>query len=60
VITAVALLCSTFTSATLSAIFTLAAYVIGHLTADLKTFGAKMGEGGGRRCSMGSTMSCPI
>lgn len=46
VITAVALLCSTFTSATLSAIFTLAAYVIGHLTADLKTFGAKMGEGG--------------
>ena len=45
VITAVALLCSTFTSATLSAIFTLAAYVIGHLTADLKTFGEKMDEG---------------
>jgi ABC-type transport system involved in multi-copper enzyme maturation permease subunit len=43
--TAVALLCSTFTSATLSAIFTLATYVIGHLTADLKTFGAKMDEG---------------
>lgn len=45
VITAVALLCSTFTSATLSAIFTLAIYVIGHLTADLKTFGEKMDEG---------------
>lgn len=45
VITAVALLCSTFTSATLSAIFTLATYVIGHLTSDLKTFGAKMDEG---------------
>lgn len=45
VITAVALLCSTFTSTTLSAIFTLAAYVIGHLTADLKTFGEKMDEG---------------
>ncbi len=45
VITAVALLCSTFTSATLSAIFTLATYVIGHLTADLKTFGAKLDEG---------------
>lgn len=45
-ITAVALLCSTFTSATLSAIFTLAAYVIGHLTADLKTFGEKMDKGG--------------
>jgi ABC-type transport system involved in multi-copper enzyme maturation permease subunit len=45
VITAVALLCSTFTSATLSAIFTLATYVIGHLTADLKTFGDKMDEG---------------
>lgn len=46
VITAVALLCSTFTSATLSAIFTLAVYVIGHLTADLKMLGAKTGEGG--------------
>ncbi|ALA60159.1 ABC transporter permease [Nitrospira moscoviensis] len=45
VVTAVALLCSTFTSATLSAIFTLATYVIGHLTADLKTFAEKMGEG---------------
>lgn len=47
VVTAVALLCSTFTSATLSAIFTLAIYVIGHLTADLKTFGQKM-DGLGR------------
>ncbi|MGA6826801.1 ABC transporter permease [Nitrospira sp. NS4] len=46
VVTAVAVLFSTFTSATLSAIFTLATYVIGHLTADLKTFGGKMGEGG--------------
>ena len=45
VVTAVALLCSTFTSATLSAIFTLATYVIGHLTADLKVFGEKMDEG---------------
>jgi ABC-type transport system involved in multi-copper enzyme maturation permease subunit len=45
VITAVALLCSTFTSATLSAIFTLATYVIGHLTADLKAFAEKMDEG---------------
>lgn len=45
VVTAVALLCSTFTSATLSAIFTLATYVIGHLTADLKAFGEKMDEG---------------
>jgi ABC-type transport system involved in multi-copper enzyme maturation permease subunit len=42
VVTAVALLFSTFTSATLSAIFTLAVYVIGHLTADLKTFSQKM------------------
>jgi len=47
VVTAVALLCSTFTSSTLSAIFTLAIYVIGHLTADLKTFGQKM-DGLGR------------
>ena len=43
VITAVALLFSTFSSATFSAIFTLALYVIGHLTPDLKAFGEKMG-----------------
>lgn len=42
VVTAVALLFSTFTTATLSAIFTLAVYVIGHLTPDLKMFGQKM------------------
>jgi len=44
VITAMALLFSTFTSATLSTIFTLAMYVIGHLTADLKVFGEKMDD----------------
>lgn len=44
VITAVAMVFSTFTSTTLSAIFTLAIYVIGHLTPDLKTFGEKMDE----------------
>jgi ABC-type transport system involved in multi-copper enzyme maturation permease subunit len=42
VIIAVAMLFSTFTSATLSAIFTLAIYGIGHLSGDLKTFGEKM------------------
>jgi Cu-processing system permease protein len=41
VVTAVALLFSTFTSSTLSAILTLALYVIGHLTADLKGLAAK-------------------
>ena len=41
-ITAVALLFSTFTTTTLSAIFTLAVYVIGHLTGDLKALGAKV------------------
>lgn len=46
VITAVALLFSTFTSATLSAIFTLAIYVVGHLSTDLKLFGDKMDEVG--------------
>lgn len=46
VVTAVALLFSTFTSATLSAIFTLAIYVVGHLSSDLKLFGEKMGEVG--------------
>jgi ABC-type transport system involved in multi-copper enzyme maturation permease subunit len=42
VITAVALMFSTFTSSTLSAIFTLSVYVIGHLSADLKALGAKL------------------
>lgn len=37
VVTAIALFFSTFTSSTLSAIFTLGLYVIGHLTADLRT-----------------------
>lgn len=41
-ITAVALLCSTFTTSTLSAIFTLAVYVIGHVTGDLKALGGKL------------------
>ena len=36
VVTAIALFFSTFTSTTLSAIFTLGFYVIGHLTADLR------------------------
>lgn len=45
VVTAVALLFSTFSSATLSAIFTLAIYVIGHLSGDLRLFGKKfMGD----------------
>lgn len=42
VITAVALLFSTFTSSSLSAIFTLAIYVIGHLSGDLKEFAKKL------------------
>lgn len=46
VVTAVALLFSTFTSTTLSAIFTLAIYVVGHLSADLKLFGDKLGDVG--------------
>jgi ABC-type transport system involved in multi-copper enzyme maturation permease subunit len=44
VVTAVAVLFSTFTSATLSAIFTLAVYVIGHLSGDLKEFSKKMDD----------------
>lgn len=47
VVTAVALLFSTFSSATLSAIFTLAIYMIGHLSSDLRLFGKKfMGDVG--------------
>lgn len=42
VIMAVAMLFSTFTTTTLSAIFTLAIYVIGHLIGDVKALGAKL------------------
>jgi ABC-type transport system involved in multi-copper enzyme maturation permease subunit len=48
VVTAVALLFSTFSSATLSAIFTLAIYVIGHLSSDLRLFGKKFMGGVGQ------------
>ncbi|ULA69827.1 MAG: Putative ABC transport system, permease component [Nitrospira sp.] len=46
VVTAIALFFSTFTSTTLSAIFTLGLYIIGHLTADLRSVVAN-GESGG-------------
>jgi ABC-type transport system involved in multi-copper enzyme maturation permease subunit len=49
VVAAVAVLYSTFTRATLSAVFTLAIYAIGHLTADLKALGAKL-DAIGRIC----------
>lgn len=42
VIVAVAVMFSTFTTPTLSATFTLAIYVIGHLTEDLKVLGDKL------------------
>jgi len=42
VVTAIAVMFSTFTTVTLSAIFTLSIYVIGHLTSDLQTLGAKL------------------
>jgi ABC-type transport system involved in multi-copper enzyme maturation permease subunit len=58
VVTSVALFFSTFTSATLSAIFTLAIFVIGHLTADLRTFGQKM-DGVGRSILDGIYYSLP-
>lgn len=45
VVTAVALFFSTFSSTTLSAIFTLGLYVIGHLTADLRTVVANSESG---------------
>ena len=43
VITAVATLFSSFTTPTLSAIFTLSIFVIGHLSRDLKEFAAQFG-----------------
>lgn len=44
VITAVALMFSTFTTSLLSAIFTISIYIIGHLLGDLKAFAAKLGN----------------
>lgn len=44
VVTAIALMFSTFTSSTLSAIFTIAIYIIGHLVGDLKVMAAKLGN----------------
>ncbi|MEK7747587.1 MAG: ABC transporter permease subunit [Nitrospirota bacterium] len=41
-ITAVALLFSTFTTTTLAAIFTLSIYIIGHISSDLVAFGEKL------------------
>ena len=43
-ITAIALFFSTFSSSTLSAIFTVGIYVIGHLTADVKSIAAHSGS----------------
>lgn len=43
VITAVSILFSSFTTPTLSAIFTLSVFVIGHLSRDLKEFAAQFG-----------------
>ncbi len=43
IITAAALLFSTFTTPTLSATYTLALYIIGHLTGDLKGLASKIG-----------------
>lgn len=50
VVTAIALFFSTFTSTTLSAIFTLGLYVIGHLTADLRTLVANSDSGPIQSC----------
>lgn len=44
VITAIALFFSTFSSSTLSAILTLGIYVVGHLTADLRTVAVNSGS----------------
>jgi ABC-type transport system involved in multi-copper enzyme maturation permease subunit len=46
VVTAAALLCSTFTTSTLAAIFTLALYVIGHFSSSLMDFAKKVGSDG--------------
>jgi Cu-processing system permease protein len=44
IVVAIALFFSTFTTPTLSAIFTLSLFVIGHLTSDVKNFSARSGK----------------
>ena len=44
IVAAIALFFSTFTTPTLSAIFTLSIFIIGHLTNDIKTFGERAGK----------------
>ena len=48
ILTAVALLFSTFSSPALSALLTFGVFVIGHFSADLKTFAASLGSQGSR------------
>ena len=47
-LTAVAILFSSFSSPALSALLTFFIFIIGHFSADLKTFAASMGSAGGR------------
>jgi ABC-type transport system involved in multi-copper enzyme maturation permease subunit len=59
VVTAIALFFSTFSSSTLSAIFTLAIYVIGHLTTDLKSVAGKSGNETASAMMSGLYYLCP-
>lgn len=58
-VTALALLFSTFSSSTLSAIMTLAIYVIGHLTTDLKGLAEKSQSGAVKAVMTGLYYLCP-
>jgi ABC-type transport system involved in multi-copper enzyme maturation permease subunit len=59
VVTAIALFFSTFSSSTLSAILTLGIYVIGHLTADLKSLAGKTQSEAARAIVNGLYYLCP-
>ena len=59
VVTAIALFFSTFSSSTLSAILTLGIYVIGHLTADLKSSAGKSESESARAIMNGLYYLCP-
>jgi len=59
VVTAVALFFSTFSSSTLSAILTVGVYVIGHLTADLRTLTANNENGAARAVIDALYYLCP-
>jgi len=59
VVTAVAVFLSTFASPVLTAVFTLALFVVGHVSGDLKTFGETLGGAALRQATRAAYYALP-